>query len=159
MRAAKEAKGLTKQVCKTKLHVCNNFSPFVFYTTLALSIVQKLENIFQVCHVLFSIRPCLCVLSLSFVYKCVTRYPCVTALQVLSTPGGSLGSGIGPHKDSTFSEHGHLSFDCFQPIFHNRSISWIGVESPTWHNAIVERAFLYVESHLVEKYIWTIWKK
>ena len=105
MRAAKEAKGLTKQVCKTKLHVCNNFSPFVFYTTLALSIVQKLKNILQVCRVLFSIRPCLCVLSLSFVYKCVTRYPCVTALQVLSTPGGSLGSGIGPHKDSTFSEH------------------------------------------------------
>ena len=28
----------------------------------------------------------------------------MTALQVLSTPGGSLGRGIGPHRDSTFSE-------------------------------------------------------
>ena len=72
---------------------------------------------------------------LNFGWEC---YPCVTALQVLSTPGGRRGRGIGPHKDSTFSEGNVIDFSA--------------LASPacvlTWHYAVVERTFLDVESHL-----------
>ena len=53
-------------------------------------------------------------------------HPCVTALQVLSTPAGSRWSGIGPHNDSTFSETVQLVFrnKLYHSLFADKSAAW-----------------------------------